>query len=81
MWIAMLALLLFGYGTVASAEPAFSEKCERGYKIFNPANRYQADNPLNPANQYNPDNALKPANQFNPSTPFAPLNRLPNGTR
>jgi hypothetical protein len=54
-------------------QPGFDQKHQRDYNIFNPAIRYQTDNPLNPANQYNPYNPLNPANRYNPVTPFQPL--------
>lgn len=58
MFAWLLACLLFT--TAAFAESSFSEKYERGYNIFDPANRYAPDNPLNPAQAYAPDNPFNP---------------------
>ena len=52
MWMIWL-LGLFLFATPASTEPGFSEKYERDYNIFNPANRYATDNPFNPSNPLN----------------------------
>ena len=45
----LLLLSLLFSATPALAESGFSEKYERDYNIFNPANKYVPDNPLNPA--------------------------------
>lgn len=63
------------WGGAAWAEWGFDEKYERDYNIFNPANRYQPDNPLNPAQAYAPDNPFNPVNQFDPGNPANPTNR------
>jgi hypothetical protein len=71
MWVVWL-FGLFLFTAPASAEPGFSEKYERDYNIFNPANRYQPDNPLNPAQAYAPDNPFNPANRYDPGNPVNP---------
>jgi hypothetical protein len=47
----LLPLLLLFSVTPAHAEQGFDPKYERGYNIFNPANKYASDNPMNPANR------------------------------
>ena len=73
VFLAVGVLLLSG--TVAFAEMGFDEKYERDYNIFNPATRYQPDNPLNPAQAYAPDNPFNPANRYDPGNPANPANR------
>lgn len=63
-----LPLLVFI--TPAFAEPGFSEKYERGYNIFNQANRYDLGNPVNPANRFSLYHPFNPANQFYPDNPL-----------
>jgi hypothetical protein len=70
----ILAAVLLAF-SCAWAEMGFDEKYERDYNIFNPANQYNADNPLNPAETYAPDNPFNPVNQFDPGNPINPANR------
>jgi len=63
-------------GTRAWAEMGFDPKYERDYNIFNPADRYQPDNPLNPANAYEPDNPFNPVNRYDPGNPANPINQF-----
>ena len=82
MWIVFLLLLPFFLSvTPAFAEPGFSEKYERDYNIFNPANKYVPDNPLNPAQTYAPDNPFNPANRYDPGNPVNPANQYIPTTR
>ena len=75
MWIVwLLAFVLFV--APASAEFGFDEKYERDYNIFNPINKYRADNPLNPINAYDPKNPLNPINQYDPDQPANPSNQF-----
>lgn len=87
MWTIWWSFGIVLFALPALAEPGFSEKYERDYNIFNPANlfvpdnplnpaqAYAPDNPFNPANRYDPGNPVNPANRYNPATPFQPLDR------
>lgn len=61
--VVLILLSLLILVTPTLAEPGFSEKYERDYNIFNPANRYAPENPLNPAQAYAPDNPFNLANR------------------
>ena len=78
----MVVIWFFGLLLLASpafAEQGFSKKYERGYNIFNHANRYQPDNPLNPAQIYAPDNPFNRANRYDPGNPANSTNRYSPG--
>jgi len=57
MW--RLRLFLLG-AAPAWAEPDFSEKYERDYKLFNSLNQYRPDNPLLPINEFNRSTSVQP---------------------
>ena len=70
-----MAIILTLWGAAAWAQTDFDPKYERDYNIFNPADRYQPNNPLNPANAYDPNSAFNPANRYDPGNPVNPSNR------
>lgn len=80
MWVLIFLLVLPLSVTPVFADPGFSEKYERDYNIFNPANKYAPDNPLNPAQTYAPDNPFNPANRFDLGNPVNPANRASTST-
>jgi hypothetical protein len=69
MWISGIVIGVWLWSVQVGAEMGFDPRYERDYNIFNPADRYQADNPLNPANRYTFD------------VPFAPLDGGTGGRR
>lgn len=71
----LIVMMLLMWVATSEAEMGFDPRYERDYNIFNPADRYQADNPLNPANAYDPDSAFNPVNRYDPGNPANPVNK------